>query len=74
MHAWSCLTGVADSNVFRLEHSRLDPMALEQLVELGTVALCELCRLCDIALGDLQDAHQVVALNVRFARRARSAA
>src|SRR4029079_19747759 len=50
-----------------LEHSGLEPMALQQLVELGAVALGELRRLRDVAAGYLQEPDQVVALE-RLAR------
>src|SRR5436309_2562987 len=45
-----------------LEHAGLERMALEQAVELGAVPACQARRLGDVAAGDLEDAHQVVAL------------
>ena len=45
-----------------LEHAGLERVALEQAVELGAVAPGEARRLGDVAAGDLEDAHQVVAL------------
>ena len=41
-------------------------MTLQQLVEFRAVALRELCRARDVALGDLQDAHQIVVLERTF--------
>src|SRR5690606_20375365 len=45
-----------------LERRRLEPVALEQLVELGAVAPGEPRRLRDVARGDLQQLHEVVVL------------
>ena len=45
-----------------LEQAGLESVALEQAVKLGAVAPGEARRLGDVAAGDLEDAHQVVAL------------
>src|SRR5260221_9561224 len=45
----------------RFEDRGLDAVALQELVELGAIAACELRRLGDAALGELEDARQVVA-------------
>src|SRR5712692_6238123 len=50
------------SALFGFEHLRLELVALEQLVELGAIALRELRRLGHAAAGDAQDANQVFAL------------
>src|SRR6185369_3647535 len=44
------------------EEGGLDPVALQQLVELGAIAPCELRGLRDASLGKLEDAREVVAL------------
>src|SRR5258706_15449121 len=46
----------------RFEDRRLDAVALQQLVELGAIAARECRRLGDAALGELQDAREVIAL------------
>src|SRR5213078_1117251 len=50
------------SALFGLEHLRLELVALEQLVELGAIALRELRRPGHAAAGDAQDPNQVFAL------------
>jgi len=45
-----------------LEHAGFKAMAFQQPVELGAVAPGQARRLGDVAPGDLEDAHQVVAL------------
>src|SRR5712664_793082 len=50
------------SALFGLEHLRLEFVALEQLVELGAIALRELRRLGHAASRDAQDANQVFPL------------
>src|SRR5512138_960568 len=45
-----------------LEHAGLERMALEQAVELGAVAPRKARCLGDVAAGDLEDAHEVIAL------------
>src|SRR5258706_16420193 len=45
-----------------LEDRGFDAVALQELVELGAVAARELRRLRDAALGELEDAREVVAL------------
>src|SRR5258708_28130057 len=50
------------SALFGLEHLRLELVTLEQLVELGAIALSELRRLGYAAARDAQDANQVLAL------------
>ena len=44
------------------EHRGLEPVPLQQLVELGAIALGELRRLGDVAAGDLEQPHQIVPL------------
>src|SRR5258706_16076947 len=46
----------------RFEDRRLDAVALQQLVELGAIAAREFRRLSDAALGELEDAREVIAL------------
>src|SRR5262245_61810881 len=46
----------------RLEHPRFKRMAFQEAVELGAVAPRKARRLGHVAPGDLQDPHQVVAL------------
>src|SRR4051812_43443587 len=53
---------LAESAVGGLEQPRLETVSLQQLVELGTIALRKPGRLRDVAAGHAQDAHQVVAL------------
>src|SRR6059036_1781760 len=53
---------LAGFSLFGFEHLRLELVALEQLVELGAIALRELRRLGHAAAGDAQDANQVFAL------------
>src|SRR5437899_13050214 len=50
------------SALFGLEHLRLELVALEQLVELGAIALRKLRRPGHAAAGDAQDPNQVFAL------------
>src|SRR5438270_9809356 len=45
-----------------LEHAGFKAMAFQQPVELGAVAPGQARRLGDVAPGDLEGAHQVVAL------------
>ncbi len=54
-----------------LEHSRLEAVPLEQLVELRAVAVREPGRLGDVASRHAQDAHEVLALEspARFLER-----
>src|SRR6266513_4145044 len=47
---------------FGLKHLRLELVALKQLIELGAIALRELCRLRHAAAGHAQDTNQVFAL------------
>src|SRR4051812_15515424 len=50
----NCQSGVTPSlKLVALEHSRLEVMALEQLVKLGPVALGERRCLGDVSAGDL---------------------
>ncbi len=37
-------------------------VAVQQFIKLGSIALGNTCRLGDIALGDLHDTHQIIAL------------
>src|SRR5437870_10481405 len=50
------------SALFGFEHLRLELVALEQLVELGAIALRELCRPGHAAARDAQDPNQIFAL------------
>src|SRR4030095_10625634 len=50
-----------------LEHRRLEPVPLEELVELGAIALREQRRLGDVAARALQQSHEEIALQL-FAR------
>src|SRR6476660_8228227 len=45
-----------------LEHTGLESVPLQQLVELGAIALGELRCLRDVAAGDLQQPDQVIPL------------
>src|SRR5262245_5030319 len=47
-----------------LEHRRLEPVALQQLVELGAIALREHRRLRDVAVCDLEQADEIVELEL----------
>ena len=58
-----------------LEHRGLEPVPLQELVELGAVAFGKQRGLGDIAARDLEQAHEIVALEclARFLERHQSA-
>src|SRR5262245_35100507 len=48
----------------RLEHRGVEVMALQQLVELGAIALRQSRRLRHVAIGDLEQLGQIIALEL----------
>src|SRR5688572_3703906 len=55
-------TAAKPSVLSGLEQLRVELMALQQLVELGAVALGETRSLRDVAFGDLQQSREILAL------------
>src|SRR5262245_37309844 len=47
-----------------LEHARLEPVPLQQLVELGSIPARQGGCLGDVAAGDLEEAYEVIALEL----------